>query len=146
MHTDDMTDQGLDELYERKAEADRAVRVTVDISGVRPEFVHADPIQFHPGRVVAYLAGFGGQVMWREDIVEMRRVVHELDRQLAHLEVEARVDAAVADTSASTPADDVDEFDPSTWPTCEGCGRRQVHLPDCPVVARTAANTDGGAG
>lgn len=96
MDTNEDTEAEIHQRYERKAEAERAVRVTVDISGVRPEFIHAEPITGHPGKATVYLAGFGGAVGWRDDIVEMRQVVQEIDRQLARLEVEGRVDAAEA--------------------------------------------------
>jgi hypothetical protein len=95
MDTNDTTGRDLDKLYAQEDEAASAVRVTVDISGLRPEFVHADPITGHPGKATVYLAGFGGAVGWRDEIVEQRRVVQEIDRQLARLEVEARIDNEV---------------------------------------------------
>ncbi len=57
-----------------------------------------------PDRAVVKISDRPARVELFGDIAELRAVVVEIDRQLAILEVEARVDAAVADGQA----DDVD--------------------------------------
>lgn len=56
---------------------------------------------------------------------------------------DALVDAALNNLTAAldreAAAAEPDEYDQSTWPPCEHCGRVQIHEPDCPVVGQQAA-------
>jgi len=84
--------------YERKADADHTVGVSVHVSGLRPDLVHVRPVRSYPGQAAVDLAGLKVDVGLLGSIEELRAVVLEIDRQLAQLEVEGRVDAAVTDT------------------------------------------------
>lgn len=64
------------------------------------------------------------------DLQALWATLVEAERQAAHLATQPAVDpTVVADDSQA-----VDEFDQTTWPTCRGCGRKQVHRPGCPVI------------
>lgn len=79
-----------------------------------------------PARLVIFARG--RQALWG--------LLVEAERQLAHLATEPAVDPAVVADAGQA----VDEFDQTTWPACEHCGRQQVHRSGCPVIAG-----DGGA-
>lgn len=74
----------------------------------------------HPARAAIFFPDL--QALWAALV--------EAERQAAHLATQPAVDpTVVADDSLA-----VDEFDQTTWPTCRGCGRKQVHRPGCPVI------------
>lgn len=85
------------ERYERKIDGDRTLHLSVHVSGLRADLVHVRPIPSDPGQAAVDLAGLRAEVGLSGPIEELRAVVQEVDRQLAVLEVEGRVDAAVSD-------------------------------------------------
>jgi len=93
----DMTDQELNELYARKRKADRELRLDVSVRGITADTVQARAVPTHPGLVNVELGGINITVDLAGQVTELRAVAQEIDRQLAHLEVEGRVDAAVTD-------------------------------------------------
>lgn len=86
-----------DARHEHMDEADNRLRLNTSLSGVRPEFVDAGPISGYPGSAYVRIGGRRTYSGWQGSIAELRQVAQEIDRQLARLEVEHRIDTAVAD-------------------------------------------------
>jgi hypothetical protein len=96
MDTNDTTDTERAErraARERRLQADGTVGIAVSISDLRVDDVAARSIAGFPDSVAVELAGDRIQVRLYGEITALRAVAVELDRQLARLEVEARVGA-----------------------------------------------------
>jgi hypothetical protein len=105
--------------------------------------VDARPIASFRGRATVNLAGSRINISVRGDIAKLRAWAVEIDRQLALLEIEHRVDEAVVDDADARGG----LVDPSTWPPCPDCGRGQpVHQADCPKVTRQSGHQDEAEG
>lgn len=94
-----MTGPDTTEAARRRDEADDQVGVCVGVHDLSPDYVMARPMAAAPGRAVVYLAGSRIDVEVTGDLPTLRAVVVEIDRQLAQLEVEARI-VDITDTGA----------------------------------------------
>jgi hypothetical protein len=81
-------------------EADKTTSIEFSMADPSVEAVHARPIQGHPGKAWLNLCGTRMRIGAHGDIANLRAWAVEIDRQLALLEIEHRVDESVATTEA----------------------------------------------
>lgn len=85
------------ERWEARRRADETLSLDVTAVGVRADTVETRTVPGHPDRALVQVGGTRIRVQLLGTIAELRAVAVEIDRQLAHLEVEHRVDQATSD-------------------------------------------------
>ncbi len=79
----------------RRARVDARLHATTTVLGLTVDDVDVQPIDGYPGDAVVALGGLRTNVRLMGSIVDLRAIAVEVDRQLAHLEVEHRITDAI---------------------------------------------------